>query len=179
MKKRTRMFLPILVILAMVAAMFGMVLPAIAESPPGCDTNAVGIAITAYKGGSPTTGPVYVGDVITYRITLSVPTASGVCCDFSVGQLSATLPDGTNVQVAGFGGSTPPVPTVASGSPFAIDCPVAYTVAASDIVGGLIIAHADYGSTGRYPSQINGIFDSLPSPLQSAKGGTSNALLVI
>jgi uncharacterized repeat protein (TIGR01451 family) len=164
--------------LVMLVVILGLTQSVFAETPEGCNTNALSISIMPYILGSPTFGPVAQGDVITYHVTLSVPTYSippELHCNFYGGQLSVTLPDGNYVEVAGFGGTTPDVPTVSEGSPFVID--VDYTVTAADVAAGLIQALTDYGCTARYPLQINGTFDD-PSQQQTASATTSNRLPV-
>ena len=172
--------LALVLVVTLVSTGLGLGL-ALAAEPTDCNTNAVGIALSAYKGGSPTSGPVYEGDVITYRVTLTLPALvpPEVGCNFYGGQLSVTLPDGTVVQLAGFGAPIPDVPTVSLGSPFAIFSTVDYVVDSADMVGGVVTAYADYGETIRQPAQINGTFKSDPVEEQSASATTSRSLAVI
>jgi uncharacterized repeat protein (TIGR01451 family) len=151
------------------------------RDPADCNTNAVGIGLTPLVNGSPTVGPVLEGTEIDYEVTLSLP-AGNIPCNFELGQLSVTYPDGTVVQLAGFGGPTSPVPEVTSGAPFAIkpsDVGAAlYVAATADEVAGQIVARADYGSTVNQPGQANGEFHSGDAHQVTASATTSNALQV-
>ncbi len=151
------------------------------QDPANCNTNSVGISLTPFISGVPTGGPVQHGDVITYQVTLSVPAGGGgvVPCSVSLGQLSVTLPNGTVVQVAGFGGATPDVPLVNSGTPYIVNAPTTYTVAHANEDGSFNIkALADYGSTTNQPGQTNGTFHASVHQ-QTASATTSNILHVI
>jgi len=154
------------------------------QDPAGCNANSVSIAISALKSGVPTNGPVKPGDVIVYQVTLGIgPVAPGeLACNYEGGQLSITLPNGTLVQMAGFGGATPNVPMISDGSPFTVLSPVPYTVNVADeqLISGTkyVVCVADYGSTASHPSQINGTFKSGVDEEQTASATTSKQLRV-
>jgi len=118
--------------------------------PPDPNTASVAIGLSAYKmPGELIIPPATVthGDVVKYKVTLSfgaVP-PGGVGYDFQSGQVKVTLPNGTVVEVAGFGGATPDVPLITAATPWTVEVPVLYTVNLADMVGGMIIAYAAYG----------------------------------
>ena len=182
-------FLSILFVLSLIAGLAGSLsaVPAMASRPPLGNTPSVGIALTAMINGVPTVGPVKVGDVITYRITLYVPTSPPlpdleVAFYFYGGELSIQLP-GTHtfLPVAGYGGLTPlhpTIPEVTDTSPFTVDCPALYTVKVSDLnpsapYTGKLYAEADYGSTGNYPTQSNGYFEEA-TDIQEANASSAS-----
>jgi hypothetical protein len=84
-KKRIRVFLPVLVTLAMVASMFGMAIPALASQ------------ITATKDITDPFAPnmYYVGDTIYYEMTIENP--PGNTAINTITDVWDTLPDGTVV----------------------------------------------------------------------------------
>jgi len=151
-------------------------------NPPDGNTPSVGIALTAFIGGVPTVGPVKVGDVITYSITLYAPTSpplplGDVAFYFFGGQLSILLPNSTWVHVAGYGGSTPDVPEVTTAG-WTVACTVPYTVKASDLnPSGKLFAEAAYGSTVDYSGQANGYFEE-SSNLQEANASAASAIAI-
>jgi uncharacterized repeat protein (TIGR01451 family) len=84
MKKRIRMLLPILVILAMLVSMFGMVLPVMASQ------------VTLAIDPSPLTPNIYrIGDTITYNCSVTNPSVNTHTNNYTL--VEAILPDGTHV----------------------------------------------------------------------------------
>jgi hypothetical protein len=155
-----------------------LALPAIAQlpQPATCNSIGIGISLKSVVGGSTTLGPVYQGDLITYRVSVSVPSDQDNC-DVIGGQLSVTFPDGTVVPLAGFP-STPVITQFGDGSPYQIDCPITYPADSADLSTGLLKARADYGATTFEPTQTNGTF--LTDPVQvTASATTSNQLAMI
>ncbi|MHC4910580.1 MAG: SdrD B-like domain-containing protein, partial [Planctomycetota bacterium] len=147
-------------------------------SDPPCNGVGVGLSLIARLDGANITGPVIEGDVVEYEVTLFNTAPSG--CDFVVGQLSVTLPNGDVVEVAGFGGATPNIGRVMFGNPLVFpmdgDPAITYTVTNDDVVSGVVAARADYGTTVDQPAQENGIILSTP-PLQEASATTAGLLV--
>ena len=157
-------------------------------SPANANTPSVSISITAYTvPGNNIIPPATVtqGDEVQYRITLSFGSLVGlqVGYDFQSGEITATLPDGTVVQVAGFGAATPAapvVPLVTAATPFVVDVPVLYTVDLADRDGsGFLWVYANYGAgQGVHPE--NGYFhntvgDPAMEHARTASATTANA----
>lgn len=140
---------PLFVLMAVIAVGVGVFFStspfAFGEEPVGCDAAAVGISIyTTDEEGSPVT-VVSNGDVVTYRVTLSIPElpAGETACNYLGGTLSVTLPDGSTQIVAGQDNPEGGIPTVQTGSPFTADV-VEYTINQSDAENGELIVRADY-----------------------------------
>ncbi len=139
---------PLFILLAVIAVGVGVFTStspfAFGEEPAGCDAAAVGISIyTTDEEGSPVT-VVSNGDVVSYRVTLSIPElpAGEVACNYVGGALSITLPNGAQVPVAGTEG-TEAIPTIQVGAPFTAQS-VSYTVDQNDAVNGELSVRADY-----------------------------------
>ena len=140
---------PLFVLMAVIAVGVGAFLStspfAFGEEPVGCDAAAVGISIyTTDEEGNPVT-VVSNGDVVTYRVTLSIPElpAGETACNYLGGTLSVTLPDGTTQMVAGPESPEGGIPTVQSGSPFTADA-VEYTINQEDATNGELTVRANY-----------------------------------
>ena len=140
---------PLFVLMAVIAVGVGVFFStspfAFGEEPVGCDAAAVGISIyTTDEEGNPVT-VVSNGDVVTYRVTLSIPElpAGETACNYLGGTLSVTLPDGSTVLVAGPEDPEGGIPTVQTGSPFTADA-VAYTINQNDADNGELTVRADY-----------------------------------
>jgi hypothetical protein len=171
MRKRTGMFLPILVILAMLLALFVMPLQVMAQShPPGANSPSIGMSLSIRDASThlPVL-QVWVGEVLEFVITLSVPhlTLPEIAVDYELGTLALKIGGGSYQHVAGYN-DTPVtlIPEVSESTPFAVTAPFTYTVNASDIgaggaTAGRIKFSADYGSTATYPTGVNGwyLFD--------------------
>ena len=139
---------PLFILLAVIAVGVGVFASsgpfAFGEEPAGCDAAAVGISIyTTDEEGNPVT-VVSNGDVVTYRVTLSIPElpAGETACNYLGGSLSVTLPDGTQVPVAGTE-DTGEIPTVQVGTPFTAQS-VDYVVNQNDAVNGELTVRANY-----------------------------------
>ncbi len=139
---------PLFVLLAVIAVGVGVFTStsqfAFGEEPVGCDAAAVGISIfTTDEEGNPVT-VVANGDVVSYRVTLSIPElpAGETACNYVGGSLAVTLPNGTEVAVAGTS-ETEEIPTIVVGSPFTAEA-VSYTVSQNDAVNGELTVRANY-----------------------------------
>ena len=139
---------PLFVLLAVIAVgvgVFASTSPfAFGEEPAGCDAAAVGASIyTTDEEGSPVT-VVSNGDVVVYRVTLSIPElpAGETACNYQGGTLAITLPNGTQVPVAGTEG-TEVIPTIQVGAPFTAQS-VSYNVSQNDAVNGELTVRANY-----------------------------------
>jgi uncharacterized repeat protein (TIGR01451 family) len=148
-----------------------------AASPPNANTTAIGMSLTILNTSNVPASHVHVGDLLHFRITMSIGSAPGfVPVNFQGGTIAlrvATHP----YQII-----TASVPLVTETTPFTVDSPFTYTVAAADIgVGGNpgnIRAEADYGTTADYPSGTNGTY--LFDPTQNtANASTSAEVLVL
>ena len=139
---------PLFILIAVIAVGVGVFASAspfaFGEEPTGCDAAAVGISIyTTDEEGNPVT-VVSNGDVVTYRVTLSIPElpAGETACNYLGGILDITLPDGNQVAVAGTE-DTGEIPTVQVGAPFTAQS-VSYTVNQDDAVNGELTVRANY-----------------------------------
>ena len=139
---------PLFILLAVIAVGVGVLAfrsPfAFGEEPAGCDAAAVGMSIfTTDEEGSPVT-VVSNGDVVVYRVTLSIPElpTGETACNYLGGTLSITLPDGTSVAVAGTE-DTEVIPTIQVGAPFTAQS-ASYVVNQNDAVNGELGVRADY-----------------------------------
>ena len=140
---------PLFVLMAVIAvgagAFFSTSPFAFGEEPVGCDAAAVGISVyTTDEEGNPV-AVVSNGDVVTYRVTLSIPElpAGETACNYLGGTLTVTLPDGSVVTVAGPENPEGGIPVVQSGSPFTADS-VAYTINQDDANNGELTVRANY-----------------------------------
>ena len=140
---------PLFILLAIIAVGVGVFASgspfAFGEEPAGCDAAAVGASIyTTNEEGNPVT-VVSNGDVVTYRVTLSIPElpAGETACNYLGGTLAVILPDGTSVTVAGPENPEGGIPTVQSGAPFTADA-VQYIVNQNDAVNGELTVRANY-----------------------------------
>ena len=140
---------PLFVLMAVIAVGVGVFFSTTSftfgEEPVGCDAAAVGISIyTTDEEGNPVT-VVSNGDVVTYRVTLSIPElpAGETACNYLGGTLSVTLPDGSSVMVAGAENPEGGIPTVRTGAPFTADA-VEYTINQDDAVNGELTVRANY-----------------------------------
>ena len=73
----------------------GLAVPVAAQTPPDCNSNAVGTSISPTINGNPI-GPgqaVVPGQEIQYFVTVFVPTVPFIYCDVVGGQLSVTFPN--------------------------------------------------------------------------------------
>ncbi len=139
---------PLFVLIAVIAVGVGVLAStgpfAFGEEPEGCDAAAVGISIytTDEEGNSVTV--VSNGDVVTYRVTLSIPElpAGETACNYLGGTLTITLPNGNEVAVAGTE-DTGDIPTVQVGSPFTAQS-VSYTIDQNDASNGELTVRANY-----------------------------------
>ena len=140
---------PLFVLLAVIAVGAGVYATsspfAFGEEPEGCDAAAVGISIyTTDEEGNPVT-VVSNGDVVTYRVTLSIPELpeGETACNYLGGALSVTLPNGGTVTVAGPDNPEGGIPVVQTGTPFTAEA-VQYTVDQADADNGELVVRADY-----------------------------------
>ena len=140
---------PLFILLAVAAAGVGAFLFGssfvFGEEPEGCDAAAVGASIyTTDANGNPVT-VVKDGDVVIYRVTLSIPELpeGETACNYQGGTLSITLPNETVVLVAGPDKPEGGIPTVQVGSPFTAES-VEYTVDGNDAVNGELTVRANY-----------------------------------
>ena len=139
---------PLFVLIAVIAVGVGVFAStgpfAFGEEPVGCDAAAVGISVyTTDDSGNPV-AVVSNGDVVTYRVTLSIPElpAGETACNYLGGTLTITLPDGTQVPVAGTD-DTEAIPTIQVGAPFTAQS-VSYTINQNDAVNGELAVRANY-----------------------------------
>src|SRR3989344_6371556 len=129
----SKKFYVVAFVLSIAIAMFGFLAYTASahQDPATCSANGVGISLSVYRsneitviGGADTVAP---GEVIKYRTTLS---ALGLPnCNFSLGTLTITTPDGVTDVTPGGG-----IPLVSVGSPF-ISAFVSYTVDSADTLG--------------------------------------------
>ena len=153
-------------------------------SPPDGNTTAVALSLTAYRGATIAT-EVHVGDEITWKMTLSIPTLGPgeIGFNFSGGTLVLKVDGHAYQHVAGFGDvPVTTIPTVSLGAPFTVETPFSYIVDAADLVeidGHMyLLAWAEYGSTASYPEGIKGTFMSDP-PQQTASATASIQLHIL
>ena len=117
-----RTAIPIIVLLAVVGvgvAIFTASSPfASGQETEGCDTG-VGIGIKTRNESGQNVASVRHGDVINYRVTLSLlePEPGTTYCNFGGGTLTITLPSGDEVAVAGTE-ETEDIPTISAGNTF-------------------------------------------------------------
>jgi hypothetical protein len=134
-----------LAVIAVGAGMFASTSPfAFGEEPVGCDAAAVGISVyTTDDSGNPV-AVVSNGDVVTYRVTLSIPElpAGETACNYLGGALTITLPNGAQVPVAGTE-DTEAIPTIQVGAPFTAQS-VSYTINQNDAANGELTVRANY-----------------------------------
>ncbi|MHC4990694.1 MAG: hypothetical protein ACYTGC_06900, partial [Planctomycetota bacterium] len=170
---------------------------AVAQSPPGCNTSAAGVSLTAEVGGQsfPSDTCVIPGQEVQYRTAPFVPPNDlannplRVFCDLQNGQLSVTLPSwnvmplrpGQYVPTAGYP-FTPimEIPQFGNTMPLGlINVPATYIVEADHAVDDLLLARADYGQTSFVntigETQANGIVLSAPQE-QTASASVTFAL---
>ena len=140
---------PLVILLAVIAVGVGALMFsgnfAFGEEPEGCDAAAVGASIyTTDANGNPVT-VVKNGDVVNYRVTLSIPElpAGETACNYQGGTLTVTTPDGVQTVIAGPDNPEGGIPTVQVGSPFTADT-VSYIVDQNDAVNGELTVRADY-----------------------------------
>lgn len=135
----------LLAVIAVGAGVFASSSPfAFGEEPTGCDAAAVGASIyTVNEEGRPVT-VVSNGDVVVYRVTLSIPElpAGETACNYQSGTLAITLPNGTQVPVAGTE-DTEGIPTIQVGAPYTAQS-VSYIINQSDAVDGELTVRANY-----------------------------------
>ena len=130
-----RTAIPIIVLLAVVGvgvAIFTASSPfASGQETESCDTG-VGIGIKTRNESGQNVASVRHGDVINYRVTLSLlePEPGTTYCNFGGGTLMITLPSGDEVAVAGTE-ETGDIPTISAGNPFTSST-VNYTVNQND-----------------------------------------------
>ena len=130
-----RTAIPIIVLLAVVGvgvAIFTASSPfASGQETESCDTG-VGIGIKTRNQDGLNVASVRHGDVINYRVTLSLlePEPGTTYCNFGDGTLTITLPSGEEVNVAGTDESGA-IPTISAGNPFSSTA-VNYTVNQND-----------------------------------------------
>ena len=130
-----RTAIPIIVLLAVVGvgvAIFTASSPfASGQETESCDTG-VGIGIKTRNESGQNVASVRHGDVINYRVTLSLlePEPGTTYCNFGGGTLTITLPSGEEIVVAG-SEDTPAIDTVSTGNPFT-STTVNYTVNQND-----------------------------------------------
>ncbi|MCH8913335.1 MAG: hypothetical protein IIA33_07175, partial [Planctomycetes bacterium] len=117
--------------------------------------------------------PVVPGQVIPFFT--GVAPAGAAPCSFFGGQLRITLPDGSEVDVAGYP-ATPIVPFVDGTIPAGVTFgPFNYTVDAADsdppnTVGGDLDFAVDYGETANFPAQIPGMVLEITAECGNASG---------
>ena len=140
---------PLFVLIAVIALGAGVFATsgpfAFGEEPAGCDAAAVGISIyTTDEEGSPVT-VVSNGDVVTYRVTLSIPElpAGETACNYLGGTLGVTLPNGESVIVANSENPEGGIPVIQSGTPFTASA-VQYIVNQNDADDGELSVRANY-----------------------------------
>ena len=139
---------PLFVLIAVIAVgvgVFASTSPfAFGEEPVGCDAAAVGISVYTTDDSGNSVAVVSNGDVVTYRVTLSIPElpAGETACNYVGGALAVTLPDGSQVPVAGTDG-TEAIPTIQVGAPFTAQS-VSYTINQNDAVNGELTVRANY-----------------------------------
>ncbi|MYE40771.1 MAG: DUF11 domain-containing protein [Chloroflexi bacterium] len=139
---------PLFVLIAVIAVgvgVFASTSPfAFGEEPVDCDAAAVGISVYTTDDSGNSVAVVSNGDVVTYRVTLSIPElpAGETACNYVGGALAVTLPDGSQVPVAGTDG-TEAIPTIQVGAPFTAQS-VSYTINQNDAINGELTVRANY-----------------------------------
>ena len=133
---------------ALLAGLFS-VSPATADqNPPGCTASGVGLSLEAFRADGVTpigAGTVASGETIKYKATLSH--LGGSNCNYELGTLTITAPDGAVTDVTGGG-----IPLITSVSSFT-SVPVSYVVSYAHSGGdGILDATANYsGGTSHTP----------------------------
>ena len=128
-----------------VSLMFGTQLVRGHEDPAECDVSTVGLSVSTLDENGVVVTQVSDGMRVFYKAILSIPElpAGNTACNYSGGQLSIILPNGTTVEVAGVDG-TPDIPLIQVGSVY--EAPAAtYTVNQNDAENLVLTARAVYG----------------------------------
>jgi hypothetical protein len=191
MKERIRMFLPILVILAVLTSLFGMAIPvtagvSAASYPPGATSPSIGMSLSVRDASTHLpVNRVRVGDVLEFVVTMSVGhlTPPEIAVNYEQGTLALKIGAGSYQHVAGYN-DTPitMIPEVSESIPFVVTVPFTYTVNMTDIGAGganpgYIKIFADYGQTASNPAGVNGwyLFDP---PTQDASATLAREIRV-
>ena len=142
-------FISILSPLVIVLSLFVFPITASAhQDPSGCTASGVGLSLEAFRADGVTpigAGTVASGETIKYKATLSH--LGGSNCNYELGTLTITAPDGAVTDVTGGG-----IPLITSVSSFT-SVPVSYVVSYAHSGGdGILDATANYsGGTSHTP----------------------------
>ena len=140
---------PLFLLMAVIAVGIGVFATtspfAFGEEPEGCDAAAVGISVYTTDDQGNVVTVVSNGDVVSYRVTLSIPElpAGETACNYQGGMLTVTTPDGATTTVAGPENPEGGIPMIQVGAPFTADS-VDYTVDQNNAVNGELTVRASY-----------------------------------
>jgi hypothetical protein len=186
LKKRIRILIPVLAVLALVISAMALATPAMADpDPPDATTGSVGLSLSVVDldGNVIPGAEVVVGDEVRFRMMLSIadvpPGEVGV--NYEGGTLALKINGHDYQHVAGYP-DTPvtTIPKVTESAPFIVITPFTYTVDEDDIgiIDPYISVYGDYGETARFPDGEYGTYLFDP-PMETASATASRDMLVL